>query len=888
MNLFALSIALSLAPIPEVTGRVSTAAERCASGSLADCAEMALRYSTGMGVEKDRTRARRLAERSCEQGEALGCGVVEFHEGRLAKALGFLVESCEQGGPSVACMISGHVAESGFVSDEDLSAMRSKYANQCEHEGGKRCAAVAVLLANAPRGDRDPMRAVSFFERACSAGHAYSCIAGAVALVSEEGRAPDIARVRPLLAAGCAKGDDTACNAEAALQSGTELSRFAQTLAVLEPGCSTGAADACFALAKILLAFDGYGASHVGKREEYLGRAVAIFRPACEAGMADGCAGLAASIFAGRKDENATQAALTQELEKACNAGSALACSHLSRVARKSPSSARSPPELAKRACDAGDGMGCWLAAQDLLFGVGMDPDASAASDAAHRGCGLGIAQSCDLAAGLDSLGIGIGKSTELARSHLSEACALRDEVPCEFEYWNAERAVSRHSDPIRWDDRNDEDVVMSFESAPKGAGVLLDGRRICEETPCRRRLSRGDHTAVFVSPSFGWTARRFSSVAGARVSAPVRPNTARVTVRTSVRRVAVSVDGEPATSDEGAIEVVAGRGEVRLADSCYEPTSTAFDVGAKKQVVARLSLKPIMTSLVVRADNARGDAVSTRVMVDGAVVGMTDEVLSVPWCSVRISVAIGSSTLVAFPRLEREKINIATLDQQRRGSPPAGMVRVSGGRAPAFGLSREPLEESVEVATYYLDAEEVTVRGYSRCVSAGRCEVPKAGDPCNWGTTGRGGHPINCVTWSQAEAFCAWARKRLPTGAEWARAYHGAAERRTHPWGEEDPTGRACTFQNLGPAKSRLRTCEVGSFSGGATLEGIHDLEGNVSEWTSSWYLSPLDTRPRVPAVRYVGGSSWQPGLVEAGFPRSAKPSEANATMGFRCALSE
>src|SRR5262249_8244601 len=74
----------------------------------------------------------------------------------------------------------------------------------------------------------------------------------------------------------------------------------------------------------------------------------------------------------------------------------------------------------------------------------------------------------------------------------------------------------------------------------------------------------------------------------------------------------------------------------------------------------------------------------------------------------------------------------------------------------------------TVNLPAFAIDKTEVTVAEYKKCVDEGRCTRPDTGSLCTWGKTGREQHPINCVDWNQAKAFCEWAEKRLPTEAEW------------------------------------------------------------------------------------------------------------------------
>ena len=118
--------------------------------------------------------------------------------------------------------------------------------------------------------------------------------------------------------------------------------------------------------------------------------------------------------------------------------------------------------------------------------------------------------------------------------------------------------------------------------------------------------------------------------------------------------------------------------------------------------------------------------------------------------------------------------------------------------------------------------------------------------------------HPITGVTWYEAEAYCNWIanakkqRVRLPTEEEWERAARGD-DTRPFPWGEEfDPT-LANTLES-----ERGMTVQVGSVEGDASPFGIHDMAGNVQEWTASDY-EPLSEENFPPAtLRVVRGGSF------------------------------
>jgi formylglycine-generating enzyme required for sulfatase activity len=181
--------------------------------------------------------------------------------------------------------------------------------------------------------------------------------------------------------------------------------------------------------------------------------------------------------------------------------------------------------------------------------------------------------------------------------------------------------------------------------------------------------------------------------------------------------------------------------------------------------------------------------------------------------------------------------------------------------------------KQTVTVAPFALDLTEVTVDAYGKCVSAGRCSMPDGGNFCNWGVSGKGRHPINCVDWNQATAYCQWAGKRLPTEPEWEWAARGQARGTKYPWGNDTPGAKACWN------RGGQGTCDVGGFPSGDAPSGIHDLAGNVWEWTSTVHGS---------SARVSRGGGWRnssPWWLRAANGDGYDPSDRFDFLGFRCA---
>ena len=148
----------------------------------------------------------------------------------------------------------------------------------------------------------------------------------------------------------------------------------------------------------------------------------------------------------------------------------------------------------------------------------------------------------------------------------------------------------------------------------------------------------------------------------------------------------------------------------------------------------------------------------------------------------------------------------------------------------------------------------------------------------------GKHNHPVVQVSHDDAMAFAAWAGKRLPTEEEWEAAARGASGR-LFPWGD--------TWQaDLGNFEAACLggTTPVEHFGRkGMSPFGIHDLLGNVAEWTSTVHAGQADARPGRSAekIYILKGGSWiTGGTVTAAWRQIERGKYWTNTIGFRCAV--
>ncbi len=226
---------------------------------------------------------------------------------------------------------------------------------------------------------------------------------------------------------------------------------------------------------------------------------------------------------------------------------------------------------------------------------------------------------------------------------------------------------------------------------------------------------------------------------------------------------------------------------------------------------------------------------------------------------------------------------------------------------------SNESPQHKVTLSPYYIDVTEVTVAQYKKCVDAGACTAPAAGSYTNWGTAGKEQNPVSNVSWAQAQTYCKWrgAGFDLPTEAQWEMAARGDCVKngyvagdpncktamRTYPWGEAAPTCTYAVWYEGGNGCGTGSTWPVGSKTAGDSPYGLHDMAGNVWEWTRDWYgkydagdqtdaTGPSSASYR--AIRGTGfGGGGDAGDLRAALRGKTNPSIILVGLGARCSRS-
>ncbi|MEZ4390483.1 MAG: SUMF1/EgtB/PvdO family nonheme iron enzyme [Polyangiales bacterium] len=254
---------------------------------------------------------------------------------------------------------------------------------------------------------------------------------------------------------------------------------------------------------------------------------------------------------------------------------------------------------------------------------------------------------------------------------------------------------------------------------------------------------------------------------------------------------------------------------------------------------------------------------------------------------------------------------------------PRPFMMGAQPGRGGATAAEGPP--HRVTLSPYCIDRTEVTVARYRECVQSGACTVYSTvnfpglsiadaqffSQYCNGARSDRDRHPMNCVDYNQAAAFCRAQGGSLPTEAQWELAARGL-EPRSYPWDDRAPGGQLvngcdaeCQTLMERPGQPRRpalflgsdgygSTSPVGTYVGGQSPFGILDASGNVAEWVSDWFgaysAAPATdpTGPQSGTGRVTRGGHWFANTANQFTTTTrapAAPTVRLATLGLRCA---
>ena len=342
----------------------------------------------------------------------------------------------------------------------------------------------------------------------------------------------------------------------------------------------------------------------------------------------------------------------------------------------------------------------------------------------------------------------------------------------------------------------------------------------------------------------------------------------------------------------------------------------------ASERQPTQVEKKPIQLSGKVIGFGLGGLAVL--IVIIGLASGWFSPKVSAPTASPMLTEAAATEAPATEAPFEIGSTMISEKDSMTLVYVPAGDFQM--GSSDGVGDEAEHPLHQVYLDAYWIDQTEVTNGMYSMFVNETGyiTEVEKKGDSdiylnngwqsvsgADWqhphgpesSLNGLENHPVVHVTWNDANAYCMWAGRRLPTEAEWEKAARGIWGG-TYPWGQDLPSGDLVNFADANTNFDQSdpttndgysETAPVGSYPQGASPFGVYDMAGNVFEWVADWYATDnyqVYSNPQGPSTgefKIWRGGSWNSGSnpLRSAYRAWNNSAPESNILGFRCALS-
>lgn len=349
-------------------------------------------------------------------------------------------------------------------------------------------------------------------------------------------------------------------------------------------------------------------------------------------------------------------------------------------------------------------------------------------------------------------------------------------------------------------------------------------------------------------------------------------------------------------------VELMAGNHDARFRREGFIDTLFSFTV-PKGDNRYRVAMREPSGMLTVIGQDGNGKPVAARIYVDGVLVGTSPKTFPIALAAKDVQVRTDEQEVVVDERPGEVGATVSALVILRGKPQPApGMVAIPAGcfrmgSRDSEGDDDEHPRHRVCLSSFALDTVPVTNAAYAASgrkahYGDGRCSH---GDGKSWAKDEvpavfqEDDHPVTCVDWNEAAAFCMELGKRLPTEAEYEYAnLVGTASR----WscGSDSTCLEAVAWS---ASNSELRTHPVGTKD--ASFWGLHDMAGNVWAWTADWYgsdfyatsLSRDPTGPAKGERRVLRGGAWSSdaNTLRAALRASEAPTALYSHLGFRCA---
>jgi len=266
------------------------------------------------------------------------------------------------------------------------------------------------------------------------------------------------------------------------------------------------------------------------------------------------------------------------------------------------------------------------------------------------------------------------------------------------------------------WEIGQGEETIVHFESVPSEAVVVLDGRMLCQKTPCSKMVAQGKHEVTIQKENYVPQTKVYDIKKGAVIKVSLEPDFGWIEVAANRDNVDVFLDGRIIGKTPIAKrELDPGPHQVEIHDPCFYQTGEKFVLKRSEMKTIRLELKEREAGVAITAQDGNGNDVDAEIVVDGKSVGRTPGTYKVPLCSKEIEVRAKAG--VYRQKLALEEKKIATVRAVlKKGEPSRYEIRdeVVIDESASLMWQRKSAERKMEYEEAYAYCENLVLGGYS------------------------------------------------------------------------------------------------------------------------------------------------------------------------------
>jgi len=253
-------------------------------------------------------------------------------------------------------------------------------------------------------------------------------------------------------------------------------------------------------------------------------------------------------------------------------------------------------------------------------------------------------------------------RSGDLLSGQIAEAKdtdGLKDAIKSKASVLFAKLMARAEAAGAEWvPEGGEKKVIVPFQSEPEGAVVLVDGKVICQKTPCSKGVAEGLHQVSMQLEGYSPRAGRIDVQKGAAVHFKLVRDAGWLTVQANAQDALVKVNGvEKGKAPISRLELPAGRYEISATATCHydDVQKVVLEPGAEKTVA--LTLKPKIGAIDVVAEDEKGNEVEANVYVDDAKVGATPGMFKVSTCAQGLVVERGGQKFLQGLRVPEKTV---------------------------------------------------------------------------------------------------------------------------------------------------------------------------------------------------------------------------------------